>query len=454
MKVLLVSHRFPPDSITGVERYTQSLARELVRNGDSVAVLARRPDPTLMSLRLLRERLPDSSILYRVIGGTGGPARFLAHDKESAELFALALIETEADVVHINHLLDMSPRVIEIAHRHGVPVVVSLHDFYFACPLVHLRKQSGDICTGADGGLECARTCFAHEGDGAVVRWGLRAAYFRQLLASADRIISPSQYVAKFFEQTGIPSSRIRVIPNGTLVESADAGHSLGVARLDDGLRVVFLGAVVPHKGPHIILEALELARLGRVDLLLLGPTPDMEYADGLVQRAEEIPGLRLVLHGPYAPVDLPWLLRDVDCAVTPSQVAETFSMTTREVTAFGVPVIVSRLGALPEAVKEGENGFTFDHQCPSELAFILRRLTTNKLLLQNLRDGARRLPVVTMPQHMNGVRTVYDELLQDDDLCRRRAGSNFECDTLYSCLLALDFGAAASTATSIVQRA
>ena len=38
------------------------------------------------------------------------------------------------------------------------------HDFYFACHQVILRKPSGELCGGPDGGRECGTTCFASEG--------------------------------------------------------------------------------------------------------------------------------------------------------------------------------------------------------------------------------------------------------------------------------------------------
>ena len=52
---------------------------------------------------------------------------------------------------------------------------------------------------------------------------------------------------------------------------------------------------------------------------------------------------------------------RDVDAVIIPSLVWETYSIVAREAMACGVPVIASRIGALPEAVRDGENGLLFD---------------------------------------------------------------------------------------------
>src|SRR5437868_5963196 len=136
MRILLVTHLFPPDGIAGVERYTQRLAAELVRRGDTVSIVTRREDATRPTPRLLRERLPDGTPLYRFAGGERTLERPLAHQEELEQLFARVLLEAVPDVVHFNHLFGLAPRSLELAQRYGAAVVLTLHDYYFACPLV------------------------------------------------------------------------------------------------------------------------------------------------------------------------------------------------------------------------------------------------------------------------------------------------------------------------------
>jgi len=125
---------------------------------------------------------------------------------------------------------------------------------------------------------------------------------------------------------------------------------------------------------------------------------------------------------------------------ITPSQVPESFSITTREALTRGIPVVVARLGALPEAVAEGENGFTCDPNRPDELAAILRRLAEDEGLLLRLREGARRSAVLTASEHMWAVRAVYEEAIKDrmrDPA--RRCGDVQELGFLHSAVLQLD---------------
>src|SRR5262249_23528173 len=149
-----------PDDVGGVERYTQALASELAQRGDKVSIVTRKVDPGRRNIELLRERLPDGSVVYRLVGGSVRYDRFLQDYGVLERLFTIALLESEAEVVHVNHLISLSPRSVQIAHRLGIAVVVSLHDFYFACARIHLQKLDGRLCVGPDQGRECARTCF------------------------------------------------------------------------------------------------------------------------------------------------------------------------------------------------------------------------------------------------------------------------------------------------------
>jgi glycosyltransferase involved in cell wall biosynthesis len=408
MRVVLVSHRFPPDGITGVERYTQTLAAQLVRDGHTVAVVARGEGEGVALPRTVRERLPDGAALYRFVGGV---TRAAALDRRLEQLFVAVLAEAAPDVVHFNHLIRLTPRFPDLAHRSGAAVVQSLHDFYFACPRLHLQKPSGELCAGPDGGRECARTCFAYEAD-AELRWGVRAAYFRRLLDAPERLICPSRYVASFFERHGADPGRLRVLPNAPLVERTDDAVPGSLPRTAVRLTLACLGAVVAHKGFHVVIDAARIARLPRVDLRVLGVIADRDYARHLRDRAAAVPGLRLQLYGSYRSAELPFLLGDVDCVVTSSQVAETFSITTREALTLGIPVLAARLGALPEAIEEGVNGYTFAPASAGELATVLRRLDADPALLGRLRAGARRTPGLTLPEHAAAVAAVYEEAL------------------------------------------
>src|SRR5262249_10272681 len=133
-----------------------------------------------------------------------------------------------------------------------------------------------------------------------------------------------------------------------------------------------------------------------------------------LREQAATISGLKLCVYGEFKRAELPYLLDDVDCVIVPSLIPEAGPQVPREALAHGLPVIASRLGALPGLVAGGGNGFTFDPTRPGELAAILRRLARDEGLLGRLRQGARVTPVMTVSSHAGAVRAVYQEAAED----------------------------------------
>ena len=426
---MLVTHRFLPDEAGGVEQYTQSLGNELARGGDVVTIATRRFEQGRCEARMLRERLPDGTLLFRLRAGKYHPQRFLEGQADIERLFAAAVLEAAPEVVHINHLIGFSPELIRIAHRLGAATVVSLHDFYFACPRAHLQKTSGELCPGPNLGRECASSCFSGSDR---LFWGLRALFFDRALRMAERVIAYSRHVAAYFSQQGgrLP---IEIIENGVLpdcIRREPASVHAGP------LTLAYCGTVAPHKGPQVILEAIRLAGLESVRLMLIGQTNDSSYRDRLRGDAAAIPGLQLQWYGRFTRRELPLLLAGVDAVVVPSLVPEAGPIIPREALAAGVPVLASRLGALPEVIVEGESGLIFDPAKPAELAAILRRITREPELLPRLRAGVSRSLVVTVADHAARVREVYEAAIRSFQYGSREHAHAAEFDFLREALI------------------
>jgi glycosyltransferase involved in cell wall biosynthesis len=414
MQVLLVSYRFPPDTVGGIERYTQGLAAELTKAGHMVTVVARRTEPGKANIRLTRERLKDGTVVYRVIGPDIRFDRFLEHHDQLDRLFSTALLESKPDIVHINHIMGFSPRIVRLSQRLGAAVVVSLHDFFFACPRIHLRKPLGAVCEGPAFGRECATSCFPGSNPDGHTTWGLRAMYFSRTLARTQALIAYSDYVAAYFRNFIGGLKPIHIIPNAVPEELvADAPFPTNGTRSKQ-LSLAYCGTVTNHKGPHVILEALHAARLESCTLLIIGHAPERDYVRRLRKHAEAIPGLTIKFYGKYERKELRTLLIGVDCVVVPSLVPEAGPIVPREALACGVPVIAAHVGALNEVIIDGENGFTFDPTRPEELASILRRMNDEPHLLPALREAARKVPSFTLAEHAQAVCRIYETALRN----------------------------------------
>jgi glycosyltransferase involved in cell wall biosynthesis len=293
-----------------------------------------------------------------------------------------------------------------MAASRRIPVLVTLHDFYFACPLLHLEKRDGRPCDGPDGGRECALTCFARGRGARAGLWTARAGWFEHLLETCSGLLAPSADVAGYFERhtQGRPVS---VLENGVFF--GDRPTPRGASR--ETLRLAVLGAVLPHKGAHTVVAALGGLGLP-VELTLHGPTPDRRYARRLVADARTDPLLELHLAGPYEPAELPSRLDGVDVVVVASQVREGSPLAPREALALGIPVVASRVGGLTELVSHELNGLLFDPRDPRGLPDALRRIASDPDLRTRLAAGARNTAVRRLADHVVELREVYARAL------------------------------------------
>jgi spore coat protein SA len=135
---------------------------------------------------------------------------------------------------------------------------------------------------------------------------------------------------------------------------------------LTDEPTVLFAGKLRESKGVHILVRAMtrvwEIAP--RTVLVLVGGT---EYGRGRTMRETPFMGQlrrglagakgRVVLTGFIPPADMPraYLLGDV--FVGPSQIEEGLGLVFLEAAAAGLPIIATRMGGIPEVVREGFNG-------------------------------------------------------------------------------------------------
>lgn len=391
MRVLLVVHGFPPEQVGGTELHTATLAESLVQAGHEVFVFAGNPhyEP---ERRLVRDR-DQNGVRVRVLD-VPITADFALKVEDSwvrAE-FERYLDEVKPDVVHVQHLLYLGLDLIEAAKLHGVPVVVTLHDFWFQCPRIHPRPSEQHPFRGRLWGLACAR----HAGAPSLARTrGLiaqgrvretlsahlaRPGLARRQLDLADAVIAPSEFVRGRFLRFGVARDKVVVVPHSVAVP-ARTGDEGPKAPVDFG----FVGSIAPAKGVHVLCEAFTRVN-GGSRLWLFGRSDDGQYLETLAPHL----GSRVRYEGELPAGRINEAYERFDVLVVPSLVEESFSLVTAEAQAFGRPVIASRIGALPELVEHDRNGLLVPPGDVRRLTEALERLQ-DVALVRRLRSSARR---------------------------------------------------------------
>lgn len=406
MRITFVVHQFPPRYFTGTESYALAVGKELQRRGHDVDVFTLDPafgeatGPWRESREIV-DGLPVRRLnFWMYLGRDWGRMEY--RHPWMAEVFARHLRERGSEVVHAFHLRHVGADLIDMAQAAGRPVVVSLTDFWFLCPQVTLMRTDGTACSGPpDAGRGClpchaptlAAELAAHpaaaellavqqasagrsrDGHDLLSRVGAlleRPEYLRQHLLAADAIVAPTSFLRSVFVQNGVPAARIACHGYGidTTGIAAGAAAARTAAR---PLTFGFCGTFSPHKGPHLLVNALAKVR-GDCRAILRGRTSDFaDYSRELLATAARDP--RVSVQPPYERRDLPAALGAIDVLVVPSTWHENAPFVVLEARAAGLPVLASRFGGLAEVVADGTDGELFTPGDVDDLALRLQRL-------------------------------------------------------------------------------
>jgi glycosyltransferase involved in cell wall biosynthesis len=449
MKILQVSHGLPPREIAGVELYTFHLSEALIERNHQVSVFCRAEDPQREEFSTFRE---DSERLRvtRVVNNLAGVSDRRAYYDNPFfdQVFSEALKRERPDLVHIQHLFGLSGHLVWVAKKEGIPVVFTLHDFFTLCERIQLLKQDRRLCAGPLYGLECVSCLdsgstprdrrtrfflrFKDQLPFPVVKWTkrffippkflnargyevfCRYRYMFEVFKRCNLLLTPSQYVKDFFlKYYSSMKSKFKVLPLGIL----PVPHPNRSKTTDEKMRFCYFGNILPIKGLHVLIDAFKALPQGKATLTIYGArTPwTANYYDTLKDQALGFPA---DFRGPYQRENLSQVLKDQDVVILPAIWPETFSIVIREAHMLGLPVIASRIGAIPEAVEEGRNGLLFEPGNPEDLKRCMLRLIEEPGLLQTM---SKTMPTIkTMAEHAQELEAIYERIIKENNKEKR----------------------------------
>ena len=310
----------------------------------------------------------------------------LIWNREAARWLDRLLREVRPDVAHLHNVYHhLSPAILPVLARHGVPAVMTLHDLRLLCPAIHMRRDGG-ICERCRGGRwhqavlgRCVKGSRAASLLAAVetAHQTLRRLYPRHVRV----FLCPSRFLADKYAEWGWPADRLRHLPNFVDVE---AWRPDGAPDPD---RYLFFGRLSDEKGLPTLLAAharWEAEDHDAPELRLAGAGP---AAEALRRLAGEL-GLRRVRF--LGPLDADALRAEAAAAaftVLPSECYENGPLSLLESLAAGAPVAGTDLGGIPEHLDDGVDGVLCR---PGDSGDLLRALRAARALPPSAREKAR----------------------------------------------------------------
>jgi len=450
MKILLIANGYPPHRWAGTETYTAGIAEELKARGHQVEVLCAGDWQTgSQHWNGYSDEVYHGVTIRRVnLNWTKSPdpSGYLYNNPVVADYLAGYLKESRPDLVHVTSCETLSASVLWVVKKAGMPLVLSLTDFWFLCPRINLLRSDGANCNGLTSAWDCLR-CQLFESR--AYRWpsrlfsekatsqlltkvsqyplltrqrGLRGmagnmadrkGFLSTALGWPDHRITASRFVRDLFVTNGIDD----------LIEVQPYGHDLSwLTRYhgkthSDHVRLGFIGQIVESKGIHLLLQAArhlqEEGFSGRFSLLIFGSLDKApEYSAKLRGLASDMPDVQFC--GTYPYDQSADVFANIDVLVVPSLWYD-FPLIIYEAFASGTPVIAANLGGMGEAVAHEVSGLLFQRSDVDDLTKQLRRVLSEPELLTKLKAGIPK--VKTTEEEVRELEEIYEGLIAQRSL-------------------------------------
>jgi glycosyltransferase involved in cell wall biosynthesis len=237
------------------------------------------------------------------------------------------------------------------------------------------------------------------------------------LLGRAERVIADSAFNAEELRELGRDDVVATPPPLnlGRLVDVApDAAMLDTIERTVPGKLVLFVGQLLPHKRPDLLLGAHHLLVANYASdtrLVIAGPNRNPRYRQALMRYVRELNLDTVWVTGELSDAQLAALYRRADAFVTASE-HEGFCVPIVEAFHFGVPVVARAFGAIPETV--GSAGLVLPSDSGArDLAEAVRRVLFDQHLHQILvQRGRARREVFSIDATLDGTMRVLHEVI------------------------------------------
>jgi len=290
------------------------------------------------------------------------------------------------NVVHFhNTFLRISPAAYYACKEAGVPVVQTLHNYRLICPGALLFRK-GRVCEQCVGKAipwpGVLHGCWRNSRAGTALVTTMLVVHrlLKTWTEKVDIYIALTEFARKKFIEGGLPAEKIMVKPNFVEPDPGAKDYKIGDY-------VLFVGRLSQEKGLFTLLKAWKLVK--NIPLKIVGDGPLRESLENFVNCANL--NKKVEFLGRCSRKEVIQLMHKAQFLVFSSEWYECFPMTIAEAFACGLPVVVSRLGAMAEIVENGCTGLHFNAGDTEDLAAKVEWAWTHPQEMAEMGREARR---------------------------------------------------------------
>jgi glycosyltransferase involved in cell wall biosynthesis len=333
--------------------------------------------------------------------GRAGLAGRMVYSREARRKMASLLSHRPVDLAHVHNIYhQLSPSLLAPLHARNIPVVMTVHDFKLVCPVYSLLSngQICERCVGNGFAPAVKHRCNRGSLSGSVLVAGETWLHKRMGLYrdGIDVFITPSAFARDRMVTSGYPDDRIVVIPNCVVAADYEPLYQ-------PGDHCLYVGRLSREKGVEVLVRAA-IESGARVKLVGDGPLRPV------LEQMIEGSGADVELLGFRSGPDLAAAVQASAAVVMPSICHDNCPLAVIEAMAWGKPVIGSRVGGIPELVRDGQEGLLVPHGDVRALGEAMLRMQNEPELSERLgRAGRdRTLECYDSYTHLQAVNGAY----------------------------------------------
>ena len=341
------------------------------------------------------------------LGNTINVSLKLLYSVEAKRKIKKLINESRPHIAHLHNIHhQMSPSILDALKHYNIPVVMTLHDYKMICAS-YTMLHHGNVCEDCKGHKyyycffkKCLKNSTAKSALSTVEMYLHHRII--HIYNNVDIFISPSNFLKNKLEEFGF-GSKIVHLPNFLKLDEFCPQFGWNENS------IVYCGRLSEEKGLFTLIEAVKNLD---INLKIIGDGPIRENLKARVQNM----GLTNVYFLGYMKGEsLKDEIRKSMAVVIPSEWYENNPRSLIEAFALGKPVIGTRIGGIPELVKDNQTGITFEPKNAYDLSSKINNIINNSDQLLLMGKNARTFVENNLSAeiHFKSLMEVYEQALK-----------------------------------------
>jgi len=254
--------------------------------------------------------------------------------------------------IHYHSVIGFKNDIWDLPKLLNVNYYVTIHDYYFICPTIHLINNENKYCNLPEE-TECEQCIkklylpywvgdfFKLYFNSSINTW---RKFYKEKLKQARKVFFPSKSALQVLNRY-IPLDNAVIKPH---VEQYDGEYIIKLSGNKEKLRIAVIGAIGPHKGYYKLRDIIKYSQERKLpfEFVIIGYTMN----NGEIENFDNVK-----ITGKYKKEELPFLINKYkpDIALFLSIVPETYSFTLTEALVNGLYPVALDIGAIAERIRE-----------------------------------------------------------------------------------------------------